>query len=165
MMDKSILIIVVLIVFTISSTQAQDTIYFTDGTSLEGSVIQMQKAKIYFEDADTGDRKWHKKNIDRLVDDTDGEKITYKVRDIKGLTGMLSGEIIKGKVSYYVTVKYNPASKGYDSSYYLYKEGDKIVRDLPNSLMSPYTKRMAKYFFLKIMAHNLLNQYSQHQHP
>jgi hypothetical protein len=145
-MNKSMLIIAALIVFVSSNMQAQDAIYFADGTIMEGSVIQKQKAKVYFENADTGDRKWYKKKIDSLVDDTDGKKITYKVRDIKGLSGVFSGELIKGKVSYYVMVKYNPAAKSYMSSYYLHKEGDKAMRDLPNSLTTPYAKRMAKYF-------------------
>ncbi|WP_299674298.1 hypothetical protein [uncultured Dokdonia sp.] len=145
-MNKLILIIVALTLYVSSDMKAQDAIYFTDGTVLEGSVIQMNKAKVYFENADTGDRKWHKKKIDSLVDDTDGTKITYKVRNIKGLNGVFSGELIKGKVSYYVMVKYNPAAKNYLSSYYLHREGDKAMRDLPNSLVSPYSKRMAKYF-------------------
>lgn len=145
-MNKLILIIITLTLYVSSDMKAQDAIYFTDGTVIEGSVIQKQKAKVYFENADTGNRKWYKKKIDSLVDDTDGKKITYKVRDIKGLSGVLSGELIKGKVSYYVMVKYNAAMKGYNSSYYLYREGEKAVRDLPNSLVSPYAKRMAKYF-------------------
>lgn len=145
-MNKLILIVIALTVYVSNNMSAQDAIYFTDGTVLEGSVIQKQKAKVYFENADTGDRKWYKKKIDSLVDDTDGKKITYKVRDIKGLSGVFSGELIKGKVSYYVTVKYNAAMRGYDSSYYLYREGDKAFRDFPNSLTTPYTKRMAKYF-------------------
>lgn len=145
-MNKLILIIIALTLYVSSDMRAQDVIYFTDGTVLEGSVIQKQKAKVYFENADTGKRKWYKKKIDSLVDDTDGNKITYKVRDIKGLKGILSGELIKGKVSYYVMVKYNPAAKNYLSSYYLHREGDKTMRDLPNSLVSPYLKRMAKYF-------------------
>ena len=124
---------------------AQDSLYLTDGTFIDGSVIIIQKAKVYFEDSDTGRRKWQKK-IDRLIDDTDGEKIEYRVRDIKGLSGVLSGELISGKASYYVIQKYNAAARSYMQTYYVHKEGGKLMKDLPNSLTSPYKKRMAKYF-------------------
>ncbi|GAB5398569.1 MAG: hypothetical protein Aureis2KO_01540 [Aureisphaera sp.] len=126
--------------------QAQDTIYFSDGSFIEGSVIQLQKSKVYFENSDTGERKWYKKKIKRLIDDTDGNKIEYRIREIKGLRNVFSGELIKGKVSYYVTVKYNAASRSYASSYYLLKEDGKMVKDLPNSLTTPFVKRMSKFF-------------------
>ncbi|MBV1924240.1 MAG: hypothetical protein KUG68_09465 [Flavobacteriaceae bacterium] len=126
---------------------AQDVLHLKDGSVIEGSVIQTNKAKVYFEDSNTGDRKWYKKNIEKLIDDTDGNKIEYKVRDIKGLEKVFTGELVKGAVSYYVVEKYNAAIKGYMQYYYIYKEGNsKVFKDLPNSLTSNYIKRMSKYF-------------------
>lgn len=138
--------LIVLIVFLFSlDSFSQDSLYVNGGSVVYGSVIHINKGKVWFEDSDTGKRKWYKK-IDRLIDDTDGKKIEFKVRDIGSLSSSLSGEVIKGKASYYIAYKHVP-NNGYSEFGYIFKEGDKkVLKDLPNSMTTPFYKRMSKYF-------------------
>ena len=125
---------------------SQDYLFLKNGTEIYGSVLYINKAKVYFEDADTGDRKWHKK-IEKLIDNVNENTIEYKVRDIDGLSSYLSGELVSGKASYYRIHKHVAGGQGYLSFYYIYKEGDKkAFKDLPNSLTTPFHKRLSKYF-------------------
>ncbi len=155
-MKKTLLTSILTILFAYSGF-SQDTLYLKDGSEVYGSVLNVGNGKVYFENADTGDRKRYKK-VDRVIDDTDGVKVEFKKRDIDGLSKYLSGEIVKGKASYYVVFKYvsgqgvkdihgNVKMGGYVAFYYIYKEGDKkAVKNLPNSLTTPFVKRMSKYF-------------------
>lgn len=139
--------IILLILCAICSINlfSQDSLYLKNGDEVYGSVLHINKDKVYFEDSDSGKRKWYKK-VDRLIDDTDGLKIEFKVRDISGLSSSLSGEVIKGKASYYIAYKYMP-NNGYMGFGYIYKNGDKkVLKDLPNSVTTPFFKRMSKYF-------------------
>ena len=117
----------ILFIFCVTFTSlcfSQDYLFLKNGTEIYGSVLYINKAKVYFEDADTGDRKWHKK-IEKLIDNVNENTIEYKVRDIDGLSTYLSGELVSGRASYYITHKHVPGGHGYLSFYYIFKDGDR----------------------------------------
>ncbi|MCB0426158.1 MAG: hypothetical protein KDD16_02450 [Mangrovimonas sp.] len=155
-MIKTIKITALLLLISIKGFSQLDTLTLEDGQTLEGSVIIIDKAKVYFESADDGKRKWYKKvkSVNDYYEDT---LIEFKFRDIKGFSKYLTGLVCEGKVSYYKYYKYIPGSgktqlgtdnvgSTYAFFFMVNESTGKILEDMPNSLVTPYKKRMAKFF-------------------
>ncbi|MFK7807601.1 MAG: hypothetical protein AB8F74_07385 [Saprospiraceae bacterium] len=128
---------------------SQDQLILSNGKTMKGSAITINKSKVKFEDAKTGRRKWYKKKeIKKLLDKQDsGAVIEYESRDIKGINSYLSGAVVSGKASIYIIHKATPGYQGIPSFIYLHRDGDdKAVPFKQNSMSTPFYKRMAKYF-------------------
>ncbi len=146
----STLLLSLLFLFCFSySCLSQDQLIFKDGTQIKGSALTINKSKVRFENAYTGQRKWHNmKQIEKLIDkQDDGALIEYEARDIKGISSYLSGALIIGKASLFIVHKATPGYEGIASFIHLHREGESQTTPVQsNSLSSPFYKRMAKYF-------------------
>jgi len=155
------IITVVLLLFVVN-TYAQDKVYLKDGKILKGRIRTILKGKVQLKHGKKGKTKGYSSNKVLKVVDFDGsESVTYTYRDINGIPKTsLSGELIKGKASLYVTYFYvHGSGRSVDGGgsivkemgggyavYYIYIEGrKKALKVMGNSLTTPFYKRVSKY--------------------
>ncbi len=145
LINKNTLVCLAVCFFSFFTVIGQDQLILENGQILKGSVLYINKTKVKFEDAYSGDRKWYK-NVDKLIDNEDGVEIEYKIRNIKGLESFLSGALVSGKASLYLIHKPVPGMEGISTLTYLYKEGEAEAKQLHmHSVTTNFYKRMSKY--------------------
>ncbi len=140
----------------ITSSYSQDQLHLKNGKVLNGTVKSILKGKVTFK-IGKKNKNYTSKVVSKVIDRDENGTIEYTYRKIKGVPeNSLSGEIVSGKASLYITYFHVYGSgkdvhgtyqTGYGQQvYYLHIKGkEKALKILPGSLVTPFYKRVSKY--------------------